>query len=121
MSHSPPNSIDWGRKIFASYRYHDLEVALMPMIISNILDEIIEKHKNFLVAAQNMIKDPLVTKNLNIFGCAHKSIEEHNVRCEIRSPSPLFKKIPTRWSSLTLVTGAVHYPLTVPKFIKQTK
>ena len=56
----------------------------MPMIISNILGEIIEKHRNFMVAAQNMIKDPLVTKNLNVFGCVHKSIEEHNVRCEIR-------------------------------------
>ena len=103
-----------------SYRYHDLgvcfiatqinflyqwrKVALMP-IISNILSETIEKVTDFIVTAQNMIKDPLFTKNLNVFGCVHKSIEEYNIRCEIRFYTfiALFigSKISQDWSSFT--------------------
>ena len=78
------------------------KIALMH-IISNILSETIEKIRDFIVAAQNMIIDPLFTKNLNVFGCVHKSIEEHNVRCEIRfyTFTALFigNKISQDWSS----------------------
>ena len=111
-----------------SYRCHDLEVcfiamqvnflyqwrkvALMP-IISDILSETIEKVRDFSVTSQNMIKDPLFTKNLNIFGCVHKSIEEHNVRCEIRFYTFIAlligNNISQDWSSFTCCLLQAHY------------